>query len=103
MAEHHFVRTDRNRQVANRRLADALTIDPDFGPRRGVEIDDALRQVDGEAGDFPGQYLNGACRAIAECFVDELEVVLAGREHYAVGVGRPDDAALFANLEREWR
>ena len=49
MAEHHFVRPDRDRQVADRRLADAVAVDPDLGPRRRVEIDDALRQLERSA------------------------------------------------------
>ena len=39
MLEHDFMRSDRDAEVADRRLADALPVDPDFRPRRSVQVD----------------------------------------------------------------
>src|SRR5579872_2728238 len=46
MPKDHFVGTDGDRKIADRRFADALAVDEDLGPRRGVEVDDARRHVD---------------------------------------------------------
>ena len=50
--EHDFVRSDRDRQVPNRRLADALAVDPHFRPGRGIQVDDALRQIERDTGNL---------------------------------------------------
>ena len=98
MPEHDFVRADRDRKIAEWRLADALTVDPDFRPRRGVAVHDALGQIDREACHLAGHHLDSARDSVPQRFVDELDGVGAGREHQAIGIGRADDAAFLTNL-----
>src|SRR4051812_19625390 len=42
MAEHHFVLARRHRQVPQRRFAIGIAVNPDGGPRRGVDVQCAI-------------------------------------------------------------
>ena len=46
--EADFVLADRKRQLADGRVPDLAAVDPDAGGRRGVDVEEALRQLDGE-------------------------------------------------------
>ena len=77
MLEHDFVRTDRDRQVADRRLADALAVDPDFRPGRGVQVDDALRQIERDARRPCPAAPARRGSSVAERLADDLQLVPA--------------------------
>src|SRR5260221_6709475 len=59
VTEENFVAADRHRQVANGGLADALAVDPDFGPPRRIHIEDAERQLNRDPDDPAPRHLDG--------------------------------------------
>ena len=75
MLEYDFVRSDCDRQISNRRLADTLPVDPHFRPRGGIQIDDTLWQIERNTSHLPGRHLHDAARPISERLTDELQLV----------------------------
>src|SRR5262245_66418577 len=88
MTEHDFVRTQRERQIADRRFADLLAVDPHLCPGHGVQGDVALGELDLDRSDLACRHLYGASRPIADKIVDDLDVVLAGRYHQPIALAR---------------
>ena len=99
IAEDDLVRANRQRQVADRRLAHALTFDPDLGPRHRVDRDRSGRPVHGDRRDLSGRHLHGADDAVAERLVDDLDLVAAGRNHDAVAQRRAEHLLVLEQLQ----
>ena len=98
MAEHDFVRADSDRQVADRRLADLLAVNRDFGPWDRVDRDRAVREIDLDRRDLARRHLNRPRDTIAERLVLDLDLVPAGRHHQPVALARADQAVVLVDL-----
>src|SRR5688500_19858883 len=57
MAKHDLMRTERQRDVSERRVAGALAVNPDFGPRARVELHDTARPLQRQRGALAGRAL----------------------------------------------
>ena len=93
MTKRDLVLADRDRQVGQRRLSDRFAVDPDLCPRKGVDADAAIRGPDCEWYDLPRLALHRLPRARAQCAVDQIQVVDAGRR---------DDGAVGARAEQSF-
>ena len=89
---------DRDRDVADGRLADALSVHQDLGPRRGVDRHRAPRPLEPHGRGLARRDLHGTLFPISERVVDEFEVVTANRQHDPLEIAAPDAAAILEHL-----
>ncbi len=100
MTKHDVVIANRDRQIADRRFAGALPINPDFRPRQGVDRDRAHRELQRDGRRLAGGDLHAADLAETEGRVDELQLVSTGRQQNARHVSRTDEGAVLPDLKR---
>ena len=75
MLEDNLMGSDGHAQVADRRFADATSVNPDFGPGGGVQVHDTLRQIERQRRHLARAHLHDTRRTIAKRVAHEVELV----------------------------
>src|SRR5437667_4945873 len=90
MPDDDVASADWHAQVAERRLADALSIDPHLRPVRSVDADDSLGPFDIDGRRFTRGHLDAARFPISELTVRDFELMTPRGEH-DLAIGRAEE------------
>src|SRR5439155_18363663 len=102
MPDDDVASADWHAQVAERRLAGALSIDPHLRPVRSDDADDSLGCLDIDGRRFTGRHLDAARFPISELTVRDFELMAPGREH-DLSIGRAEQPRSLGDLQLEGR
>src|SRR5688572_4718237 len=103
MAEHHAVRANGDLRVADRRLAEALAVQPHFGPGQRVERERTFRPFELDRGGLARDYLYGARHTIAEHLVGDLQVMLSLGDHDLLAPAAAQETLVLVDLHVDRR
>src|SRR5439155_5011851 len=98
-----LARSDRDVQIAQRRDADVLAVDRDFGTSRRIDAHDALGRFDRERSRLARVDVEDARLAVTERGVGQQQLVPASRHDELPAFGRADEVLALGDLQLERR